>query len=260
MPPESGNIKVMAEHTNGANQNDPPLPPPENGGKGNVVSMKDFAALERARKDAARKDAQAATPPIINMPALTKYLIGAIIGIQLINALILSPEQSNALIANFGFVPARFLPENFTAEALITPLTSMFLHGGWMHLFVNAFMLAAFGSGVERWLGPKRMAFLFILSGLCGVALHYVLNMSSPYPMIGASGGISGLFAAGLIMINRGGREIGGRFGILPMALLWIGVSVAFGMMGAPGGGAIAWAAHVGGFLGGLAILKAMRL
>lgn len=243
----------MAEYTNGANQNEPPSTPPENGARDNVVSMKQFIAADRARK-------KEVVPPIINMPTLTKYLIGAIIGIELINALILSPEQSNALIENFGFVPARFLPENFTPAAIITPLTSMFLHGGWMHLFVNAFMLAAFGSGVERWLGPKRMAFLFIMSGLCGVVMHYALNIASPYPMIGASGGISGLFAAGLIMINRGGRELGGRFGILPMALLWIGVSVAFGMMGAPGGGSIAWAAHVGGFLGGLAILKAMRL
>ena len=107
------------------------------------------------------------------------------------------------------------------------------------------------------------MLIFFVLCGLCGAALHFALNPFSVYPVVGASGGLSGFFAAALVMINRGrtGASIGsGRYGMWPFILLWIGISVLFGMMGSPDGGAIAWAAHVGGFLGGFAVLKLMRL
>lgn len=78
--------------------------------------------------------------------------------------------------------------------------------------------------------------------------------------MIGASGGISGLFAAAIVMMNKSGQEMGGKVGILPFALLWIGLSIGFGMLGGPDGSLIAWAAHVGGFLGGFIALKLMRV
>ena len=135
----------------------------------------------------------------------------------------------------------------------------MFLHGSWHHIAMNGFMLLAFGSGIERWLGSKRMLILFFGSGLFGVLAHYILNTSSEFPMIGASGGLSGFFAAAIVMLNRGQQEMGGRLGILPFALIWIGLSIGFGMMGGPGGSMIAWAAHVGGFLGGFAVIKLMR-
>src|SRR5690606_4715677 len=118
----------------------------------------------------------------------------------------------------------------------------------------------AFGSGLEKWLGSRRMLILFFASGLFGVAAHFILNIGSEYPLIGASGGLSGFFAAAIVMLNRGQREMGGRVGILPFALIWIGLSSGLGMLGGPDGSMIAWAAHVGGFLGGFVILKAMRV
>lgn len=245
----------MSQSMNGKDNHEPH-------GENNIVVMPTLAERDRIRKEKERLERvrTAAAEPMINMPPVTKYLIGAMLLCFIATGVALPPEQADSLIANFGFVPEKFSSGTLDLPAVFSPLTHMFLHGGWMHIIMNVFMLAAFGSGVERWLGSKRMLILFFASGLFGVAAHYILNTASVYPMIGASGGISGLFAAAIVMLNRGQREMGGRIGILPFALLWIGLSIGFGMLGGPDGSAIAWAAHVGGFLGGFAVLKAMRV
>lgn len=214
----------------------------------------------RREKNRAEKKLKAGAEPLINIPPVTKWLLCLIVGIHFITITLMSPEQRSAIIEAFGFVPERLREHIIDPAALVSPITHIFLHGGWMHVIMNAFMLAAFGSGVEKWLGSRRMAILFIASAFFGALTHYMLNTMSPYPMIGASGGLSGLFAAALAMINRGQKELGGRIGILPFALLWVGLSVAFGMLGGPDGSIIAWAAHVGGFLGGFIVLKLMKV
>lgn len=228
----------------------------------NIVVMPTLAERDKMRreKEKLERAVTSAAEPMINMPPVTKYIIGLLLGIHIIVAVILSPETADSIIGRFGFTPAKFgagAPDLYT---WVSPLTHMLLHGGWMHIAMNVLMFAAFGSGVERWLGSKRMLILLVVSALFGVAAHYVLNTGSTFPMIGASGGISGLFAAAIVMITRGQREMGGRLGILPFALLWIGLSIAFGMLGGPDGSMIAWAAHVGGFLGGFLVLKIMRV
>jgi membrane associated rhomboid family serine protease len=243
----------MATYLNGNGSGDGP-------GKDNIVVMPTLAERDRMRKEKERLSPLNIGEPIINMPIVTKWLLGVLIALYILTGFVLPPETADALIEKFGFIPSHFNSSEFTLFALLTPVTYIFLHGSLMHISMNGFMLAAFGSGVEKWLGPKRMLLLFIGSGLFGSAAHYILNTNSGYPMIGASGGLSGLFAAAIIMLNRGQREMGGRFGILPFALLWIGLSIGFGMIGIPGGGMVAWAAHVGGFLGGFAILKLMRV
>ncbi len=222
-----------------------------------LPSLAERDKMRREKEKLERKLASAAEP-MINMPPVTKYLLGIMLGMYFLTGVILSPEQSDWVIGEFGFIPERFNNGEFDPFMIVSPLTHMLLHGGWMHVTLNLFMLAAFGSGVERWLGPKRTLILFIASGLFGAAAHYLLNTTSAYPMIGASGGLSGLFAGAIVMLNRGQREMGGKFGILPFALLWIGLSIGFGMLGGPDGSMIAWAAHVGGFLGGFLILKLM--
>lgn len=246
----------MGSHLNGGNNdNEPPT-------EHKIVNIPTLAERDRIRREKEKMahQSQGASEPLLNIPPATTSLLGLIIAIHIIVTQVLSPDQTAALIGTFGFTPAAFSSGMPDAVAFVTPITHMFLHGSWTHLVMNALMLAAFGSGIERWLGARRMLILFFLSGLCGVATHYILNTNSVFPLIGASGGLSGFFAAALIMLNRGQREIGGRFGILPFALLWIGLSIGFGMMGGPDGSMIAWAAHVGGFLGGFVILKLMRV
>lgn len=220
-----------------------------------IRQEKELALAKMNFKDGGNKPA-----PIFNLPPLTKYLLGLIVGIYFLTDVVLSADSVEWIFSHFGFIPEQIRNNPVDAFSLASPITHMFLHGSWMHVIMNAFMLAAFGSGVERWLGFKRTLVVFVISGLCGAALHYVLNTGSPYPMIGASGGISGLFAAAIVMMNKSGQEMGGKVGILPFALLWIGLSIGFGMLGGPDGSLIAWAAHVGGFLGGFIALKLMRV
>jgi membrane associated rhomboid family serine protease len=218
-------------------------------------------AARRAQEKAAHQAAADAAGPIINLPYLTKMLMGGLILIHIIITYALPEPAMEWVYLHLGFIPGRFTGTlDFDWFAPITPLTHMFIHASWVHLGINTAMLAALGSGVERWLGARRMGIFFILCGLCGALVHMALNFYSPYPVIGASGGLSGLFAAAMVMINRGNPEMGGRFGMLPLILIWIGITIGFGMMGSPEGHDIAWAAHVGGFLGGFIVLKAMKI
>lgn len=231
-------------------------------GDDKIVVMPTLAERDRMRREKEKLERKtiSAAEPMINMPPVTKWLIGLILITHIIVHYALSPEQQDWVMMNLGFVPESFNANPFSHTVLASIVTHTFLHGGWMHVVMNLFMLAAFGSGVEKWLGAKRLIILFVASALFGVAAHYLLNAHSTFPMIGASGGLSGLFAAAIVMLSRGQQEMGGRVGILPFALIWIGLSIAFGMMGGPDGSMIAWAAHVGGFLGGFLVLKFMKV
>lgn len=248
-------------HDNGDNpwgQNDP------GDDNSNVVPLDLKRKKLKPPKKSSQKQPQATPPnntePLINLPPYTKYILAVMIGIHLIVTFLLNEEQAYWVFIHLGFIPGRFTGEAlFEPLALLTPFTHMLLHGGWMHIIMNTVMLLAFGSGVERWLGGKKMIAFFIMCGLFGVIAHFALNYNSIAPVIGASGGLSGLFAAAIIMLNRKHGNMTGKYGMWPFILLWIGISVLFGSMGAPDGSQIAWAAHVGGFLGGFAVLKWMR-
>jgi len=204
--------------------------------------------------------------PMINLPPLTGYLIGAFIVVHLGLTFALDEMARNMTYMNWGFVPLQFkslfMGGDFTLSNALSPLTHMFMHGSWIHLSMNALMMMAFGAATEKWLGIQKTIFLFLFSGFCGIALQYILDTNNMAPVIGASGGISGLFAGALIMINRMQKNAGNpnKYGIWPFIILWVAISVIFGFMGSPDGNAVAWAAHLGGFFGGFAALKIMRI
>ncbi len=227
----------------------------------NIVSFK----IPRKKQGIDNGDFKPAPEPLINMPPYTKYLLGILIGIHLVVTFLLTSDQTQWMFINLGFIPGRFTGAAlFEPLSLMTPLTNMFLHGGWLHLGMNSIMLLAFGSGIEKWMGGKKMIAFFISCGLFGVALHFALNFHAITPVIGASGGISGLFAAALVMLNQTRNGMTGRFGLWPIIIIWVAISVIFGFVDTPqigvGKGEIAWAAHVGGFLGGFAVLKLMHI
>ncbi len=201
--------------------------------------------------------------PLINMPPVTKSLLGIMIGIHLIITFLLTDEQHLWVFNNLGFIPGRFTGHAlFEPLSILTPFTNLFIHAGWLHIGMNAVMLLAFGSGIERWIGGKKMIAFFVICGLCGVALHFALNYSAIVPVVGASGGISGLFAVALVMLNRANQGMSGKYGLWPFIILYIGISVLFGFVDTPqmGAGEIAWAAHVGGFIGGFVALRLAKL
>lgn len=216
-------------------------------------------AERQARKEALRK--KPLKPPreqLINLPRTTKVLAASFLVIHVAVSLLLNAEQQYWVFAHFGFVPARYtggLP--FDVTAIVAPVTYMFLHGGWSHVLLNTVMTAAFGAGAERLMGPRRMIVFFVLCSVAAALAQFVVSPFSEAPVIGASGGLSGLFAAIILIMQKMGLGGQGRYGVWPFVGLWVVITVLLGSMsGAPGGGNVAWVAHLGGFLAGFLLLR----
>ena len=189
------------------------------------------------------------------VPFITVALVSANIGV-FISELLLSPAQLHAWVGQFGMVPARLnqmlTDGSLDSGALFSLFSSLFLHGGWLHLIFNLVALIAFGSGVERLLGGARMLFTAVLGGVAGVLLHVLIYPSDTSPLIGASGGLSALF--GLTMFAIAMRS-GGWRRLISVTAIWLGLNLAFGLVGVPGDETVevAWVAHMGGYFAGLA-------
>jgi membrane associated rhomboid family serine protease len=151
-----------------------------------------------------------------------------------------------------------------------TPLLSLFLHGGWMHILGNALFLWIFGRAIEDVMGPMRFLGFYLLCGLVASAAQVIVNPSSPVPTVGASGAISGVMGAYLMLFPRVRVHMFFWFLIffkifrIPawvVLLYWFGIQVLSGLpelnsvRGEPTGGVAVWA-HVGGFLTGLLLVR----
>lgn len=193
--------------------------------------------------------------PIINLPKVTKLLLTVIVMIHL-GTLLLGDRAYGEFIAAMAFIPARYTGAvPFSWEAVVSLVGHMFVHGGWLHLAMNVLMLMAFGSGLEREIGAKRMLVLFFATGMIGAITHMLFFFGDMIPMVGASGGISGLFGALLVMLQEKGHIQGGMKKLMPLIVLWVVIMVGFGLMGAPGTGQpVAWTTHVGGFIAGIVL------
>jgi len=183
----------------------------------------------------------------------------------------------NRLVSFYGIVPARYITRfgfaNLTVAGFLVPIfTSMFLHGGWLHLLGNMLFLFVFGRSVEDRYGHFKFLFLYFLSGFAGTILHIILNAGSRMPSIGASGAIAGVLGAYFVSFPRA-RITTLIFLIfffwtieLPAILVlgyWFLIQFVTGyqmlaIQSATGGG-VAWWAHVGGFMTGLALAVVFR-
>ncbi len=222
---------------------------------GRVVSLEDI------RKSAAAKKGDSgsgtAAGPMINLPPVTKYLLLVLVGVHLIITLLLSDEARFEIYQNYGFISGYYTGrfDAFGWEPYVTPFTYMLLHGSWLHLVMNSLMLMAFGAGVEKAVGGLRMLVFTVLCGLASILVHFVFSMDSGDPVIGASGAISGLFAAAfMLMQSQQDPQASQRLWVF--AGVWVAISVAFGIAGGPDGSTIAWQAHIGGFLAGFLLFK----
>ena len=152
----------------------------------------------------------------------------------------------------------------------LTPLLAMFLHGGWMHILGNALFFWIFGRAIEDTMGPMRFLGFYLLCGLAASAAQIAVNPSSPVPTVGASGAISGVMGAYLMLFPRVRVHMFFWFIIffkifrIPawvVLLYWFGIQVLSGLPelhasgDEPTGGVAVWA-HVGGFLTGLLLVK----
>jgi membrane associated rhomboid family serine protease len=192
----------------------------------------------------------------INLPPAILWLIGLNVAVQVVRSLLLNEETDNVVILTFGLVPAAYTGGGADLLAQIAaPVTYQFLHGGWVHLAINMVTLAAFGAPVERLLGVRRFVLFYLSAGIVAGFVQVLLYPTSVDPVIGASGAISGVFGAVLMLM----RYVGNLPSLLPVAGIWIALNVFFGLFGGmPGAGGeqIAWAAHVGGFVYGLLAIR----
>src|SRR5260221_6725928 len=191
----------------------------------------------------------------INLPPAILWLIAINVVVHLLRQL-LSDSADQQLVIELGLVPANFTGDQGNLLSLVaSPFTYQFLHGGWVHLGVNMLSLAAFGAPVERLLGVRRFVLFYLSAGIVSALVHVVLFPDSLDPVIGASGAISGVFGAVLMLMRQGGSFSS----LLPIAGIWIALNVFFGIFGGtPGAGGepVAWAAHIGGFVYGLAAIR----
>ena len=192
----------------------------------------------------------------INLPPAILWLIVINVAVQGLRQL-LSDGVDDKLILQLGLIPARYTngATDDWLSLIAAPIAYQFLHGGWVHLGVNMLSLAAFGAPVERTLGPRRFVLFYLAAGIAAAAVHVLIYSDSIDPVVGASGAISGIFGGVLILLRNGG----GITSLLPVAGVWIAMNVFFGVVGGtPGAGdqPVAWAAHIAGFLFGLAAIR----
>jgi membrane associated rhomboid family serine protease len=197
--------------------------------------------------------------PLFNLPPGVKGIALFLLVVH-VARLLLSPRRDAVLVSHLAFMPQNYAaawPWRLRDWPLLTsPVTYMALHAGWLHLGFNLISLLAFGSPVERLAGQRRLLLIFLLSGIGGAVLQAILSGSQPVVLIGASGGISGLFAVaylGYAPAQKFSQRLAG------IAVLGAGL-LATGLIGLPGiSEPIAWAAHLGGFVTGLTLARLAR-
>jgi membrane associated rhomboid family serine protease len=149
----------------------------------------------------------------------------------------------------------------------ITTLTSMFMHGGWMHLLGNMLFLWIFGDNVEQAMGSFRYLVFYLICGVAATAAHIMTGLSSQIPSLGASGAISGVLGAYIVLFpHQRVRVLVVRMVTEMPALVVIGLWILLQFVNGIGAmaqteetGGVAYAAHVGGFIAGIVLVWIFR-
>ena len=212
------------------------------------------------------------TIPSRHPPVAVMAIIGCNVGVFLIELAL--PEASlRRLFYLFGMVPARYShPEwaralGFPADDLWPFLTSMFLHGGWMHIVSNMWFLWLFGDNVEDRMGPLRFTIFYLLCGIAAGLLHWFTNPDSTVPAVGASGAIAGVMGAYFLLFPYSTVICFFPLFFIPWffelpAFIYLGIwfltqlhSGTLSLVGPGAVGGVAWWAHIGGFVAGMALM-----
>ncbi len=228
--------------------------------------------------------------PTVRLPVMTLALLGAMAIVWLFvqgggfdernlvfsicNLGLVPGELSGAAPVGSGIPITRGLDCVIDDQAInwFTPVISMFLHGSWAHLLGNGLFLWVFGNNIEDVMGWGRFLGFYLLCGLAAAATHVLLDPASPVPTVGASGAISGVMGAYLVLYPR----VRVRmlfiflvfFRVIPLPawlvlLWWFGLQVLIGLpqlarTGDLTGGVAVWA-HIGGFVAGALIIRAFE-
>lgn len=206
--------------------------------------------------------------PIHSTPYLTYSIIGLCVLIFLYQSGL--GEQARQFIFTYGFMPGNFfngMPRTGVEEIApsLTLITSMFLHGDFMHLAGNMLYLWIFADNIEHILGRTRFAIFYLLCGVAAALSHGLLTPESMVPMVGASGAISGITGAYLLIYPKANIRILFFFYFFWRVFnvpAWVVLGMwflfqFFGAAAAPADGpGVAFWAHIGGFLAGMLLIK----
>lgn len=198
------------------------------------------------------------------VPFVTWLLIAANV-VVFIYQLLLPQNAASEFITRHGAIPYYISHGRY----LDTIFSSMFLHGGILHLAGNMLYLYVFGDNIESVLGHLRYLLFYLLCGVLAFASHYIFAVTSPVPMIGASGAISGVLGAYLVRFPHARVSVLvplfiwiWRIFEIPAALvlgLWFVMQVVNGALTPASEGGVAWMAHVGGFIAGVMLMRARQ-
>jgi membrane associated rhomboid family serine protease len=225
--------------------------------------------------------------PRLHTPWMTWLIISVTVAVWVLVQGAGSPAAVATSVCNFGMVPGEITRRAAVGLALpmapglfcvvdrepvnvYTPIISMFLHGGWGHLLGNMLFLAVFGDDIEDSMGPGRFLTFYLLCGVIAAAAHIAIDSASPVPTVGASGAISGVMGAYLILYPQVRIRMLFIFIIffkvfsIPawlVLLWWFFVQVIAGLPELSSvrpdvsSGVAVWA-HIGGFLAGIAFIR----
>ena len=185
----------------------------------------------------------------------------------------LGPQHEAAVVYSFGFIPAvLFESATLPAELAVIPagmtlFTSMFLHGGFMHLAGNMLYLWVFGNNIEDVCGHGRFILFYLLCGLAAAFAQALPDPGSEIPMIGASGAISGVLGAYLVLFPHARVHTLVPIGIVFFTTIkagwllgfWFVFQLLSGVASNPAEGGVAFWAHIGGFVAGVPLIWLLR-
>lgn len=211
--------------------------------------------------------------PTTIRPIVTIALIAACAAVFLWQ-LSLGPAGFERAIFGLGLIPAvlfgaAHLPSELESiPAGLTLFSSMFLHGGWMHLIGNMLYLWIFGNNVEDAMGHARFLVFYLLCGVAAALSQAVFESAAQIPMVGASGAISGVLGAYLLLYPHARVQVLLPLGVfsrivsLPALLVlgfWFVLQLVSSAAATAGEGGTAWFAHLGGFVAGMALIPLFK-
>ena len=203
--------------------------------------------------------------PVRGIPVLTIGLMLASMAVYLWQ-LSLPPESVQTAITMLGFMPVRLFGDpTIEGGPWVSPIgsifTAMFLHGDFWHLAGNMLFLWIFGDNVEDRMGRLRFVVFYLICGAIAALSQALLDMRSTVPMIGASGAVSGVLGAYVVLYPRANVLVAAPFILLRVPAfivlgLWFVGQVVSSLAAEDGAGGVAFLAHVGGFVAGAILIR----
>jgi len=201
--------------------------------------------------------------PISRKPIVTYIIIGLCVFI-FITQLTSQSYRTGQLFYSYGLIPSVLMSHNqlpidlYVIPGWLTIFTSMFMHGGFMHLIGNMLYMWIFADNIEDSLGPKRFLIFYLLAGIGAAMTQVLMDTHSQVPMVGASGAIGGVLGAYLINHPNAKVLVLIPFGfftqLIKIKALYV-LGFWFILQFISSGGGVAYAAHIGGFISGVILI-----